>query len=553
MNTPQELERLLAEPKTDQELEDMLLYSEDWTPLALDAARAELQKRKNRPHEVASPPSLAAHNSAQAPEQVPAAVKPATVSSFAMAVEDVFNISDGPVVTGVITRGTVRKGDDAFLVRKGFSKAVRVTKIEVMLKQLEVASAGMGVGLYLQGILKADVRSGDMVQSTSTEDAEEQDQAPLPIRVVKQAEPSKSIAPPVPNKGVREDLDAGHSPLSKMEIFASLQHPGASPRREGYFAGGLEPPQTSSDKPGSLELPPQFDGKSSYRDMFRTQTPEQLRAMCDALPVEQLDLNRPGRPPTAREMGSAITQVFAVATYMATKEVPTEYGDRLFPRLVTKIAQYNSSDLHLELCDLVRDFAIHLEAGGRHKQAIQVMRALRGSLFWLAWSQADVCLFAALNNLALETKQKSDFQAALDFAQDLPPSQAQQFSAAINNLKQKMQPLASTPANAPASSRALGGSESTTTKGKQMSIWKKLFGGQKRDPLDTNCYECHKPLGPGGRRGAAVMSGTDFMSLMEERAVYACKSCGTPFCMDCMSKLMKNPCPACKKKLGWGG
>jgi len=78
------------------------------------------------------------------------------------------------------------------------------------------------------------------------------------------------------------------------------------------------------------------------------------------------------------------------------------------------------------------------------------------------------------------------------------------------------------------------------------------LGGEKsRDPLDTNCRKCNKPLGPGGRRGMAIMKGSDFMSLIAERAVYACQSCGTPFCLDCMSALKANPCPVCKQSLGW--
>lgn len=72
-----------------------------------------------------------------------------------------------------------------------------------------------------------------------------------------------------------------------------------------------------------------------------------------------------------------------------------------------------------------------------------------------------------------------------------------------------------------------------------------------RDPLDSNCRECHKPLGPGGMRGSVVMSGGDLFKMMEEHAVYACKSCGAPFCMECMVKLKIKPCPVCKMVLGW--
>ena len=116
----------------------------------------------------------------------------------------------------------------------------------------------------------------------------------------------------------------------------------------------------------TLELPAEFDGKMSYRDMFRSLPAERARAICRSLPVEALNLNRPG---ISREMGRAITQVFAVSTYMETKEVPSEFGDIVFPRLVGKIEEYTGSDLHLQLCDLVRDFAIHLAAGGREREA----------------------------------------------------------------------------------------------------------------------------------------------------------------------------------------
>jgi hypothetical protein len=187
----------------------------------------------------------------------------------------------------------------------------------------------------------------------------------------------------------------------------------------------------------NLELPSEFDGKMSYRDMFQTRTPEQLRTMCRALPIEALNLKRPG---ISAKMGRAITQVFAVSIYMATKEVPTEFGDIVFPRLVGKISDYDGSELHLELCDLVRDFAIYLEAGGRHQLAARVMNILKSSLFWHAWPQSDVCLFAALNNIALDTHLKQDYLVALKAAEQIPVSQVDNIvREAINNLRQKME------------------------------------------------------------------------------------------------------------------
>jgi hypothetical protein len=192
----------------------------------------------------------------------------------------------------------------------------------------------------------------------------------------------------------------------------------------------------------NLELPPEFDGKLSYREMFQTLPPERLRAMCRALPVEQLDLNRPGRPGIAREMGRAITQVFAVSIYMATKNVPAEFGDVVVPRLVSQITKYEGTDLHLELCDLVRDFAINLGAVGRHREAVRVLNVLKGSLFWHTFSQGELCLFTNLHNIAIETNGRTDFITALEAAKQIPASQMDQMMGdSIRNLKQKLAAL----------------------------------------------------------------------------------------------------------------
>lgn len=76
------------------------------------------------------------------------------------------------------------------------------------------------------------------------------------------------------------------------------------------------------------------------------------------------------------------------------------------------------------------------------------------------------------------------------------------------------------------------------------------------DPLDTECWLCGKTIGPGGLRGPMMMRGDDLFKLMEARATYRCKQCGTPFCMACMAKLKGTsgipiPCPACGNGHGW--
>jgi len=163
--------------------------------------------------------------------------------------------------------------------------------------------------------------------------------------------------------------------------------------------------------------------------------------MCRALPVELLDLNRPGRPGIAREMGRAITQIFAVSIYMATKEVPSEFGDIVFPRLISKIEEYNGPELHLELCDLVRDFGIYLGAGGRHRDSLRVLRVLKSSLFWHTFSQGNLLIFTELHNIAIETNTRQDYLAAIAAAEQVPASQTEQVRDAIEDLKKRMQAL----------------------------------------------------------------------------------------------------------------
>lgn len=205
-----------------------------------------------------------------------------------------------------------------------------------------------------------------------------------------------------------------------------------------------------------MKLPPEFEGNRSYRDMFQIEAPDRLHAMCRELPIETLDLENPG---ASLAMGRAITQVFAVANYMATKAVPPEYGDAMFPRLIAKVTAYEGSALHLELCDLVRDFAVHLGSSGRHAQAVKVLRTLKASLFWRTWSQGNFCLFASLNNIAQETKQRIDFEAALSAAQDLPADQFQQAESVIKRLRQDLSNDAAPAADQPQRAKEPSGAE----------------------------------------------------------------------------------------------
>lgn len=232
-----------------------------------------------------------------------------------------------------------------------------------------------------------------------------------------------------------KDLFGGSS--KPISVVPAPSQP-SSPVSVANVANPISSPPSARD----LELPAEFDGRMSYRAMFQTLPPERLRAMCRALPIEQLDLNRPGRPPIAREMGAAISQVFGVSIYMATKEVPSEYGDIVFPRLVSQIAKYKGSELHLELCDLVRDFAIYLASAGRHQEAVRVLYVLKDSLFWHTFSQGQLLLFGSLNNIAVRTNERADFIAALGAAKQIPPNQVDAMvDGVITTLKKKLDAL----------------------------------------------------------------------------------------------------------------
>jgi len=84
---------------------------------------------------------------------------------FQLPVEDVFSITGrGTVVTGRVSGGVVRTGDQVQIVRNGQPVATsRITGVEAFRKKLTEGHAGDNVGLLLQGIAKDDVHPGDVI------------------------------------------------------------------------------------------------------------------------------------------------------------------------------------------------------------------------------------------------------------------------------------------------------------------------------------------------------------------------------------------------------
>lgn len=82
--------------------------------------------------------------------------------SFEFMVEDVFTITGrGTVVTGRVTKGTVRVGDDVTISPSGIRTAV--TGIEQFRKSLDYAQEGDNAGLLLRGVSRDQVHRGDLL------------------------------------------------------------------------------------------------------------------------------------------------------------------------------------------------------------------------------------------------------------------------------------------------------------------------------------------------------------------------------------------------------
>ena len=84
--------------------------------------------------------------------------------SFMMAVDEVFKVEQGIVVTGTIAEGEVYVEDEFVLIKwLGERKRVRVAGIEMNRKLLDMAMEGDSVGLLLKGVEERDVSCGDLL------------------------------------------------------------------------------------------------------------------------------------------------------------------------------------------------------------------------------------------------------------------------------------------------------------------------------------------------------------------------------------------------------
>ena len=96
-------------------------------------------------------------------EYIPEPVRD-TEKPFMMPIEDIFSIKGrGTVVTGRVSRGTLKVNDEVEIVGIKPNKKTIVTGVEMFRKSMDETIAGDNVGLLLRGIEKKDVIRGQVI------------------------------------------------------------------------------------------------------------------------------------------------------------------------------------------------------------------------------------------------------------------------------------------------------------------------------------------------------------------------------------------------------
>ncbi len=96
-------------------------------------------------------------------EYIPEPVRE-TDKPFLMPIEDIFSIEGrGTVVTGKVSRGTVKVNDEIEIVGLRPTSKTVVTGIEMFQKVLDEGQAGDNVGILLRGLKKEDVERGQVI------------------------------------------------------------------------------------------------------------------------------------------------------------------------------------------------------------------------------------------------------------------------------------------------------------------------------------------------------------------------------------------------------
>ena len=92
-----------------------------------------------------------------------------TEKPFLMPIEDIFSIEGrGTVVTGKISRGIVKVGEEVEIVGLTPTAKTTITGIEMFNKQLEEGRAGDNAGILLRGTKKEDIHRGQVLAKTGS-------------------------------------------------------------------------------------------------------------------------------------------------------------------------------------------------------------------------------------------------------------------------------------------------------------------------------------------------------------------------------------------------
>ena len=85
-----------------------------------------------------------------------------STGSFELTIEDVFSITGrGTVITGRVSSGTIRVGDEVTISPSGIRTTV--TGIEQFRKSLDYAEAGDNIGMVLSGVSRDQVQRGNTI------------------------------------------------------------------------------------------------------------------------------------------------------------------------------------------------------------------------------------------------------------------------------------------------------------------------------------------------------------------------------------------------------
>jgi elongation factor Tu len=92
-----------------------------------------------------------------------------TDKPFLMPIEDIFSIEGrGTVVTGKISRGIVKVGEEVEIIGLQPTAKTTITGIEMFNKQLEEGQAGDNAGILLRGTKKEDIHRGQVLAKTGS-------------------------------------------------------------------------------------------------------------------------------------------------------------------------------------------------------------------------------------------------------------------------------------------------------------------------------------------------------------------------------------------------